>query len=140
MAECWLKKLEEYDVIIGSIADDRMVEAVKEFSTQRITDKVLEACLLSANYGLQYVLKTDFACSKVEILAQKELTGFELFQAQQYASQKRNDSIGIIDKMVDKYIGQGSYLYQVITEEEEKLEARYQEDSLNLEQEEDYER
>ena len=67
-----LNSLKKYDVIIGAIADDRMNEAMQRFSDYGLTDQGLIACLQSVDYGYQVVAKTEYACSKIEILDEKK--------------------------------------------------------------------
>lgn len=90
LAKRWLEDLNNYDVVIGPIADDRMNYAIQRFSEYTLTDKALEACLSKVNYGMQYVLKTEFACSKVEILLERDIYGSELSQIRNYSDRMRN--------------------------------------------------
>ena len=77
VSKYWLKELQKYDVIIGKIADDRMNAAMQRFTDYGLTDEGLIACLQSVDYGNQIVAKTPFACSKIEILSEREIFGKE---------------------------------------------------------------
>lgn len=123
IAKRTLQNLERYDVIIGPIADDRMNEAMNRFSDYAITDKALLACLESVNYGNQYVAKTDFACSKIEVIGEKILRGKELDDIKQYTRQKRSESRDIVLAMAQKYQRDGLYLNEILQQETEKEEA-----------------
>jgi hypothetical protein len=61
-----------------------MKDAIKTFSDGGMTDKGLIACLQSVNYGVQYVAKTEFACSKIEILSQKRIYGMDALNVIEY--------------------------------------------------------
>lgn len=119
LANEWSKKLEEYDVIIGKIADDKMMDSVMRFADNEITDETLKACLLSADNCLQYVAKTDFACSKIEIVDEKRLFGFELENARQQAAQRRIDGVELIKQAIINTRGSGNYLDEIIKEQHE---------------------
>lgn len=120
IAKQTLSNLEKYDVIVGPIADDRMNEAMQRFSSYGLTDAGLIACLASVDYGNQYVAKTDFACSKIDILDQKILKGKELFDIKQYSEKKRRASRNIVDAMARKYQREGLYLNEIIDSEKQR--------------------
>ncbi len=117
LAKRTLQKLKNYDVIIGPIADDRMNEAMQRFSDYGLTDKGLIACLASVDYGNQYVARTDFACSKIDILDTRILKGRELADVRQYAEQKRGESRNVVNTMARKYQREGLYLNEIIEKE-----------------------
>lgn len=117
LAKRTLQKLKNYDVIIGPIADDRMNEAMQRFSDYGLTDKGLIACLASVDYGNQYVARTDFACSKIDILDTRILKGRELADVRQYAEQKRGESRNVVNTMARKYQREGLYLNELIEKE-----------------------
>ncbi|MDE6729209.1 MAG: DUF3990 domain-containing protein [Oscillospiraceae bacterium] len=120
LAEYWIHKLNQYDVIIGEIADDRMNDAIQRFSEYGLTDKGLEACLQSVGYGKQYVVKNDETCKLIEILAKRPLAKQEKATAAEYARQKRRESANIVNQMAKKYYGQGRLLSHIVEAELEK--------------------
>ena len=117
-----IRNSEQYDILIGPIADDRMNEAMNRFSEYALTDKGLLACLKSVNYGNQYVAKTEFACSKIEIIEKKILRGKELDDIRQYTQKKRNESRDIVVSMAQKYQRDGRYLNEMIQQELDREE------------------
>lgn len=119
-----LRRLEQYDLIIGAIADDRMNEAMNRFSEYALTDQGLLACLRSVNYGNQYVAKTEFACSKIEIIDEKKLRGKELDDVRQYTQKKRKEGRDIVIEMARKYQRNGLYLNEIIQKEKQKARSR----------------
>lgn len=69
----YLQKFDDYDLLIGTIADDRLIYSMNEFFNGNINEKALIACLDVFNYGLQYVAKNKKACEKIKILSSIEL-------------------------------------------------------------------
>ena len=108
-----------YDVIIGPIADDRMNTCFKRFIENALTDEGLEACLKSVNYGKQYVLKTPFACSKVDIISSYEMTEEEKHSIQTHNYNLQLDGDKVVRNAVIAYRNQGLYLDQIIAKEQE---------------------
>lgn len=117
LAKDILKKMNEYDVIVGAIADDRMNEAMQRFSDYALTDKGLQACLQSVRYGKQYVAKTDYACSKIDIISERSIYGKEADDIRKYTIQKRSESRDAVRKAAMKYQRQGEYLNEIIEKE-----------------------
>ena len=124
LADKFRRKLSKYDVIIGPIADDRMNIAIKRFSDYTLTDKGLEYCLKKAEYGVQYVLKTEFACSKAEIISYHDLSEKEMDDAEVYGKNMRNKCKNIIDEASILYRNNGEYLDQLIKREFYKQKER----------------
>jgi hypothetical protein len=120
VARTWKKKLDRYDVIIGPIADDRMLDVLERFSSYTITDETFMKCLQSVDYGLQYVLKSELACSKIEIMEEKRLHGDELNRIRQDATNLRINSVRVIEEIVRSTRGQGRYLDEIIKTERKK--------------------
>lgn len=114
IAKQYLKKLENYDVIIGSIADDRMTDAMKRFREYGLTDKGLMECLRAVKYGNQYVAKTEYACSKIDIISKREIYENENQDIRDYTYQQRKASKNIINQMSIKYQRNGKYLNEII--------------------------
>jgi len=116
IAQIMEKRLRNYDVIIGPIADDRMNEAIQAFSSGLLSDVGLEHCLKHVGYGNQYVLKTDFACSKAEILEEKSIGYYEAEEVREYNAKMRKAGRNAIQEAVRATSGQGKYIYDIIRE------------------------
>lgn len=113
-ASKWLKMLDNYDVIIGAIADDRMNEAMQRFTNYGLTDEGLIACLKSVDYGNQYVAKTNYACSKIEIISERMIMDNEIDNIAAYSFKKKQESRNVIEKMSIAYQRKGLYLNEFI--------------------------
>lgn len=107
----------DYDVIIGTIADDSMSKVMEYFRNNLITNKTLEKCIKTVDLGTQYVAKTEFACSKIEILDCKEITYDMASEAKRAEEIKRLDSKQIIDKMIVEHRNEGLFLDEIIKRE-----------------------
>lgn len=66
--------INNHDVIIGVIADDKIAKSFSMFLDETITDKALDACLKEVKYGTQYVLKTVKATNNCKILKKEVVT------------------------------------------------------------------
>ena len=126
LAQQWRSKLSKYDVIIGPIADDRMNEAMNRFSDYTLTDEGLAACLQYVNYGNQYVAKTEYACSKIEILAERQLYENELDSIRKYTDEKRKEGRDIISAVTIQYRNKGMYLDQIIQSQRNRESRDYE--------------
>ena len=74
---------ENYDVIIGIIADDKMTQALQRFFMGELCDAALIEAMQKVSLGKQYVAKTKEACDKthIKILKESPLTYEEIKQA-----------------------------------------------------------
>ena len=117
-----LNNIRNYDLVIGSIADDKMREAMSAFIDNALTDEGLFHCLTFVNYGLQIVAKTEFACSKIEILEEKMLKGQELQNAIDYSSRKLAECRQVVNNAKRKFNDKGRTFYSIINDEKEKNE------------------
>lgn len=113
----YIDKCKNYDVIIGPIADDKMADAMARFASYGLTDSGLIACLKAIKYGNQYVVKTQQACDKIEILDEKQIYGMELKQLRDYTMQKRRECRDVVNEMARKYQRTGLFLSEIIDAE-----------------------
>lgn len=114
IAHYWKEKMDDYDVIIGKIADDKMQRAVREFVEQNITDKALVACLKEVDYGNQIVAKNEFACSLIEILDEVQVKGQVRTSAIQFNESKRSINNRVIKEKQLLYRKSGLYIDEFV--------------------------
>lgn len=112
-----LSALNNCDIVVGKIADDSMKEALSAFCRNVLTDKGLIDCLQKVNYGYQYVAKTDFACSKIEILDEKRIFGRDKQVAIEFGNSKRNMFLDVVEKAKEEYSNKGDYLHNILIKE-----------------------
>lgn len=115
-----IARIQGYDVVVGKIADDKMVAAMDRFNDNALTDKGLMYCLQHVQYGNQYVAVTPEACSKIEILAERPLFGKEKEQARMLGNAKRAEGDKIITKAVELFLRDGQFLTEIIKSEQQK--------------------
>lgn len=113
LAKSWTDKLNRYDVIVGDMADDRMNMAFQQFADYGLTDVGLTACLRYVNYGKQYIAKTDFACSKIDIISEHRLSSREIDEIRQYFEERRTEDKNIVNLITKKYQRNGLYLNEI---------------------------
>ena len=120
LAQDYIDKANKYDIIIGAIADDRMNDAVNEFSNYALTDKGFAACLTAIDFGYQVVAKTKCACEAINIVSSRDIFGKEADDIRKYTREKRQEAFGIVTEMKKKYQRDGNYLNEIIEKEKEK--------------------
>lgn len=72
-----IEKVNEADVVVSPIVDNRMFEIISEFINGYITDLQCQHCLSATNLGKQYVLKTEKAIKELELVSTLFLCDFE---------------------------------------------------------------
>ena len=63
-----LSSVDEHDIIIAPIADNRMFDIISEFVRGEITDLQCEHALAATNLGFQYVLKSENALKNISLI------------------------------------------------------------------------
>ena len=112
-----IKNLKKYDVVIGPIGDDKMNDAMQAYADGYLTDKGLIACLQYVNFGNQVVALTEFACSKIEIISQREIVGKEADDVREYTILLKEYIY--LNHIMRQYRGNGLYLDQLIESEKQ---------------------
>lgn len=94
-----------YDVIIGLIADDSMMNTLNKFFAGQSSDKVLIDCLKYVKLGKQYVLKTKKACDKnrIKFLVDRPLNHKEKKLACAEIAKRSKYMDSVIDMFERKY-------------------------------------
>ena len=110
------RELDDCDLIIGRIADDRMNTAFRRFENYGLTDIGLKACLEYVNYGYQFVAKSQLACDCIDIVSERELPDDEIDFVNDYTVNQRKKSMDIVNEMAIKYQREGRYLNEIISE------------------------
>ncbi len=119
MVKEYMENAMAHDVVIGAIADDRMNDAVREFSDYALTDKGFAACLTAIDCEYQIVAKTKYACDAIKIVSSRDIFGKEADAIRKYTEQKRKESYGIVKEMKKKYQRDGFYLNEIVEKEKE---------------------
>ena len=106
-----------YDVIIGNIADDRMFYVLDNFFDGNITDKGLVECLSTLQLGQQVVAITKKACDKVIIKQEIKLTKLELLCLQDISEANRKKGIANANEICKKYRREGKFFDEILGDE-----------------------
>lgn len=122
--EQYKEQADQYDIVIGYIADDKMQMVMTEFMENTITDKALFECLKSLNYGYQIAAKTEKACNCIKITDEHSLFGQSRANAQAYAERLRKENTEKISSIRIKYKSEGRFLAEIEEEKEEYGEER----------------
>ena len=109
-----LRRQEEYDFIVGPIADDRMNEALGSFNGSSLTDIGLKMCLSQIDYGFQFVAKTPKACEKIKVVSSRPIYGKEADDIRIYTQEKRTESKGVVENMRRLYRREGLYIDELM--------------------------
>ena len=109
-----INKVKNSDYIIAPIADNRMFRIMDRFIDGEITDEQCKHCLAATNLGKQYVLLTEKATSKVDILERCYISKAE---RENYLTQKQaeiNDSDNKVKFSLIKYKREGKYIEEIL--------------------------
>ena len=100
-----------YDVIIGRIADDSMMQVMNEFFDGAINDKTFIAAMKCMDLGNQYVCKTKKACRRVRVISERGLTEEERAEALVKEQQRVRDMSSAVNEIRLKYRHDNAALY-----------------------------
>lgn len=112
--EKYAAMLDGYDVVVGSIADDRMFYVIDNFFTGAITDKALVASLAALQLGEQYVAISEKACRAVKVKAEIPLSHTERLYLQATAQRNRINGINLANDVCKKYRREGLYFDEIL--------------------------
>ncbi|MDY3239375.1 MAG: DUF3990 domain-containing protein, partial [Anaerovoracaceae bacterium] len=102
------------DLVIGSIADDRMFYVIDNFFLGNITDAALVGSLSALQLGKQYVAISQKACDAVCIEKEVPLSYLERQFIKDAAEQNRNAGIALAKETCKKYRREGLYFDEIL--------------------------
>ncbi len=106
-----------YDVVVGSIADDRMFYVLDNFFLGNITDKALVMSLSALQPGKQYVAITEKACKHVKIEAEIELSQLERIFLRDLSESNRVKGVNLADEICRDYRREGRFFDEILKED-----------------------
>ena len=109
-----LKKIEDSDVIIAPIADNRMFDIISEFIEGDITDEQCRHSLSATNLGFQYVLKTEKAVNNTSFIQEMFLSEQEKKECIKNRKLLDNDGIQKVKLARIEYKGKGIYFEELL--------------------------
>lgn len=107
------------DVIVGSIANDRMFVVFDRFVAGQLTDTALVSCLSALNIGDQYVAKTEKACSRVRIVDDRLIGEAERVEYAKMSFENRKLGVSIADRIARQHRRDGRYFDEIIGGEDQ---------------------
>ena len=105
-----------YDVIVGSIANDRMFYVLDNFFLGNITDKALVMSLSALQLGKQYVATTEKACRQTAIDADIELSYMERVFLRDMGESNRVKGVNLANEICRDYRREGLYFDEILQE------------------------
>ena len=106
-----------YDVVVGSIANDRMFYVLDNFFLGNITDKALVMSLSALQVGKQYVAITEKACKQVKIEAEVELSQLERVFLRDLSESNRVKGVNLANEICRDYRREGQFFDEILRED-----------------------
>ncbi len=106
------------DLVIGSIANDRMFYVLDNFFLGNITDAALVNSLSALKLGKQYVATNEKACAKVRIEKEIPLSMLERRFLQDESEVNRQKGITLANDICKNYRREGKFFDEILDEAE----------------------
>lgn len=103
-----------YDMVIGSIANDRMFYVLDSFFEGTITDTALVKSLSALKLGRQYVAITQKACDVVKIEREVQLLWIERQALKKASEQNRSNGIAFANQICKEYRREGLFFDEIL--------------------------
>ncbi|MBO5953596.1 MAG: DUF3990 domain-containing protein [Oscillospiraceae bacterium] len=104
------------DLVIGSIANDRMFYVLDNFFMGNITDMALVNSLSALKLGKQYVVTTEKACAAVRIEREIPLSMMERRFLQDESDANRQKGIALANDICKNYRREGNFFDEILDE------------------------
>ena len=108
------KMSENKDIVIGSIANDRMFYVIDNFFIGNITDAALVGSLSALQLGKQYVAVTQKGCDAVRVEAEIELSYLERLFIQEVAEANRAKGVSLANSICRNYRREGLFFDEIL--------------------------
>ena len=112
--EKYRKMSEDKDIIIGSIANDRMFYVIDNFFIGNITDAALVGSMSALQLGKQYVAVTQKGCDAIRIEAEIELSYLERMFIQKVAEANRAKGVSLANSICKNYRRKGLFFDEIL--------------------------
>lgn len=109
-----VNKVNNCDVIIAPIADNRMFDLIAEFVEGIITDKQCRHALAATNLGFQYVLKTNRSINNIELIKEMYVSKTEKEQCIKTRVSLTDNGMQKVRMSRIAYRGKGNYIEEVL--------------------------
>ena len=106
--------LENYDVLAGHIADDKIAQSFNRFLDEDMTDLALAASLAEVRYGCQYVLKTQKAVDMLQITDTWQMDREQRCLSLAWGQQQKKDLDERLDDIRRRYRRTGRFVDEIL--------------------------
>ena len=104
------------DLIIGSIANDRMFFVIDNFFVGNVTDMALINSLSALQPGKQYVTVSQKGCDSVHIETEVEISYLERLFVKEAAEENRAKGISLVSDICRNYRREGMFFDEILDE------------------------
>ena len=112
---------EENDLVIGSIANDRMFHVIDSFFHGNLTDAALVNSLSALELGKQYVAVTQKGCNAVRIEKEIAISYLEKLFMQEVSEANRVKGVSLAEDICRNYRREGLFFDEILEQEAEKV-------------------
>lgn len=102
------------DLVIGSIANDRMFFVIDNFFVGNVTDAALVHSLSALQLGKQYVAVSQKGCDAVRIEAEVSLSYLERLFMKEVAEENRTRGISLANDICKNYRREGMFFDEIL--------------------------
>ena len=106
--------INDFDMIIGYIANDRMFVVLDRFFAGDITDTALITSLSALKLGKQFVAVTEKACRRIEIIKEKALSKSQRDALRVKANTIRLEGIRQADEICKRHRRDGRFFDEIL--------------------------
>ena len=111
-----IQRIEESDVVIAPIADNQMYDTINRFALGEITDEQCIHALSATNLGMQYVLKSEKAIKKLELIDHLFLCEDEKKDTTKIKNDISNVGRDKAKLSFREYARKGNFIYEIFKE------------------------
>lgn len=104
------------DLVIGSIANDRMFFVIDNFFVGTITDAALVNSLSALQLGRQYVAISQKACDAVRIEKEITISHLERLFLQEVSAENRTKGVSLANDICKNYRREGKFFDEILDE------------------------
>ena len=110
-----IKKVEDADLIIAPIADNKMYNIINQFVLGEITDEQCSHALSATDLGNQYVVRTEKALEKMYLLKECYVSKSEMKEYDNIRSKISDLGLKKVKLARIEYKGKGKYIDEVLS-------------------------
>jgi transcriptional regulator with XRE-family HTH domain len=109
-----IEKVDNCDLLIAPIADNKMFEIINEFTMGYINEQQCIHALAATNLGMQYVIKSKKALDKLVLLNEMFVSTSELEDLNRKRIELRSNNLDKVKAARIKYKNSGDYIEDIL--------------------------